>query len=530
MNYDYIIVGAGSAGCALAHELATGGRETSILVLEAGGSDRSPFIKIPMFQPRASANHDWGYRSQPDPSRNGATENWKRGRVLGGSSSINGMVYIRGAAEDFDRWSDECGHAGRWSASEVMPIFREFETSDQNGELRGRTGPLHVTTVRHPHAITEAFIKSASAAGFPFNEDYNNRSQEGVSYLQRSLHKGLRCSAADAFLRPVLGQRNLKLLLNASVERIEMQNKRAVAVSFVHNGERRRESARDIILCAGAINSPKLLMLSGFGDAQELKRFGIDPVLDRPEVGRSLREHPVMRLVYKSKIPTYNLTEGFLQKVRIFEKFIRCREGPMAVVYESAGFLKTATAERVPDIQLLFAPIGVLGRIGGKIEVLPYPAVSIVILRSHPVSVGRVRLASKSSETAPLIECRILESQSDIEAVIRGIRAVRRIMRTDPIARLIEAEVTPGASVDAEDALEHFIRSNAEIAFHPIGTCRMGADAQSVVDPELLVRGTENLWIADASIMPDHISANINAACMMIGAKLGKQLVARRGK
>ncbi|MDF2434805.1 MAG: choline dehydrogenase [Mucilaginibacter sp.] len=528
MIWDYIVIGAGSAGCALAYELARSGPQKTVLVLEAGGWDRSPFIKIPAGQPRASAKHDWGYRSQPDATRNGASENWKRGRVLGGSSSINGMIYVRGAAEDFDRWSERCGNVGGWSAREIIPIFREFETSDQNGPLRGRAGPQYVTTVRHPHAITEAFVKSACAAGRSFNEDYNGRSQEGVSYLQRSQRKGLRCSAADAFLRPLLSSSNLKLLVNALVEKIEVVNGRAVAVSFLYKGKQRREMARDIILCAGVINSPKLLMLSGIGDAQELNRHNIAVVLDRPEVGRNLKDHPLMRLVYRSKIPTYNLTEGLLQKLSIVAKFIRYREGPISAGFESTAFLKTDPSEPVPDIQLYFAPIGYVGKMGGTGGFTPYPAFMTCIAKTHPVSSGCIRLASNDPNDSPLIECRLLADQADVDTLVRGIETVRGIMKRDPIASLIEAEITPGAAVGNEEAMREFVRAHAEVSLHPNGTCRMGVDAGAVVGPDLRVRGTDNLWIADASIMPDHISANLNAVCMMIGIKLGKQLVASR--
>jgi len=221
MKWDFIVVGAGSAGCALAHQLVTAGK--SVLLLEAGGSDRSPFIRIPAAVWRIRPQHDWGYRSEPDPTRSGSTEDWHRGRVLGGTSSINGMLYVRGAAQDFDRWAAACGHAGSWSAPEVLPIFRDFERSDQSGPLRGRDGPLHIRTVKRPHAITNAFISAARTAGFPINPDYNGATQEGFSYLQFTQRRGLRWSAADAFLRPLLGRKNLKLVLHADVQKVEVE-------------------------------------------------------------------------------------------------------------------------------------------------------------------------------------------------------------------------------------------------------------------------------------------------------------------
>ncbi len=528
MKWDYIIIGAGSAGCALAYELNRGQPNTAILMLEAGGSDRSPFIKFPAGQLRIVKTHDWGYRSEPDPSRKGATEPWSRGRVLGGSSSVNGTMYVRGSAQDFDRWAALCAHEGGWSAPEVMPLFREFESSDQMGALRGRTGPLYVRTVKRPHAISEAFVKSAVACGYPFNPDYNGETQEGVAFAQLSQRKGLRCSAADAFLKPLLGNKNIKLLLNAPVQRIEFGQGRAQGVSFISQGKRCREAAREIIVCAGSINSPQLLMLSGIGDPQELRRHQIELVLDRPGVGRNLKEHPCLEFTYRTKVPTYNLTEGLLQKLRIGAGFVQHREGPIANLFEGTAFLKTSRSEASPDIQLHFIPMGYSTKPDGTVKFLPYRSISVLVNKSRPLSSGRILLKSRNPDDAPVIECRLLGQQADVDTLVRGIRLVRDIMGTQPIADLIDEEIAPGADVESDAALEAYVRSHTIITYHPVGTCRMGVDTEAVVSPELRVRGIDNLWVADASIMPDLISGNTNAVCMMIGAKLGKQLAARR--
>lgn len=520
MNWDYIIVGAGSAGCALAHELVQSGR--TVLVIEAGGWDRSPFIKVAAGQPRACADHDWGYWSQPDPSRNGVTENWIRGRVLGGSSSINGTMFVRGTSADFDRWS-----IPGWSALEVMPIFREYEKSDQLGPLRGRAGALHVRTVKRPHPITTAFVRSACAVGYQFNPDYNGETQEGVGYAQLSQRRGFRCSAADAFLKPLLSRRNLKLLLNALVEKIEVADGRAVAVSFSHGGQTRRETARDIILCAGAINSPKLLMLSGIGDPDELRRHDIALVRAAPGVGRNLKEHPLVTLNYRTGIPTYNLTEGPLQKLSIATQFLMSGEGPISNLFEGAAFVKSSAAEPVPDLQLVFMACGFEKGADGHYKLAPVPSVSVHIIESYPLSSGRVRLASNDPNDPPLIECRLLQAQADVDTLVKGIPVVRRIMRAEPMASLIEEEISPGANVEGPSSLQEFVRNHTGISFHPIGTCRMGMDAEAVVGADLRVHGTENLWVADASIVPQPLSANMNAACIMIGMKLGKHLVAK---
>jgi len=520
MTWDYIIIGAGSSGCALAYELVRAGR--SVLIIEAGGSDRSPFIKFPAGTRRAGAKFDWGYRSQPDPSRNGVTENWTRGRVLGGSSSINGMMYVRGTKEDYDRW-DLPG----WSAKAVMPIFREMECSDQLGPVRGQGGPLHVRTIRHPHGIVQAFAAAAHGAGFPYNPDYNGESQEGVAFAQLSQRRGFRCSAADAFLRPLLGRKNLKLLLDTLVEKINFENGRATSVTLMQQGRRRQELARDIVLCAGAINSPKLLMLSGIGDEEELSRLKIGVVRNLPAVGRHLKEHPLVTLGFRTKVPTNNLTEGLFQKLGFAAKFLWHGDGPIADLFECAVFARSTPAQANPDLQIVFMSKGFVKKPDGRFKLAPYPSVSVHIIESYPKSNGRIRLSSNDPNDPPLIESNLLENRADVDTLVNGIETLRKIMATEPMNGLIEEEITPGADIRSASELEDFVRARASISFHPIGTCRMGVGEGYVVDPEMRVYGTENLWIADASIVPQPLSANMNAPCIMIGLKLGKQLVRR---
>jgi choline dehydrogenase len=524
MMWDYIVIGAGSAGCAVTDPLVNAGK--SVLVLEAGGSDGSLLIKVPALVLQADVRFDWGYHAQPDPSRHNHCETWTRGKVLGGSSSINGTVYVRGAAEDFDRWSAHCHNRGGWSAREVMALFREMEKSDQTSPWRGRAGRVHVKTVRKAHPITAAFIESGCAAGYPFNPDYNGSSQEGMSYVQLTQRRGLRWSAADAFLKPLRRRQNLQLALNAMVERIEIKNGRATAVSYVQRGRQLRASARDIILCAGAINSPKVLLLSGVGDPEELRKHGIDVAVHSPGVGRNLKDHPFLRLMYRVKTPTYNLTEGIFQKLGIAINFLRNGEGPIANLWEGAAFVKSLPSLPSPDLQLLFVPMGFLKRPNGDWQLAPYPSVMAAAAYSYPASTGRVRLASTQVSDPPRIEYSMLSEQADVDALIRSVAVIRQIMRSGPLSKLIEDEFVPGQSVDDPATLEEFVRATSAICFHTLGTCRMGAGEDAVVGPDLRVKGTENLWIADASIMPDPISANINAACMMIGRKLGQQLLA----
>jgi choline dehydrogenase len=312
--------------------------------------------------------------------------------------------------------------------------------------------------------------------------------------------------------------------LKATVEKIELRDRRAVAVLYRRGGLQHRAEAQNIVLSAGVINSPKLLMLSGIGDGEELRRHRIEVMIDLPAVGRHLKEHPLLGMNYRLRVPTYNLTEGFLQKLAIAGKYARFREGPIAAAYESVALLKTESLSAGPTVQIFFAPIGFQKEADGSLSLSPFPAAKVVILRSHSASSGRVRLASSDPLALPLIEHRLLDHPSDIDVLVDATTRVRQIMNTAPMANLIEAETMPGPDEGNVEAVREYVRSHASMACHPIGTCRMAAGEDAVVGPDLRVRGTENLWIADASVFPDPISANLNAVCMMIGSKLGKQL------
>lgn len=533
MAWDSIVVGAGSAGCALARELVESGRK--VLVLEAGGSDRSPFIKVPAGVTQAYTRFDWGYQALPDPSRHGKREKWLRGRVLGGSSSVNGTKYVRAPGSDFDRWSALCGNVGGWSASEVLPIYGELEHSDQQGLYRGQKGPLSVRTVREPAAITRAFVEATRAAGYAYHEDYNNAiTQEGVGYAQLTQRRrGLRCSAADAFLRPLLARDNLELRLNTLVEKVEIANGRAEAVRFRQKGELVRETAKEIILCGGAINSPQLLMLSGIGDPHELRRHGIAPIVELPGVGRNFQDQPLVRLACRVNVPTYNLTEGLFQKLGIAAKFLFRGEGPISNLFESVAIIRSSGDQPAPDVRLAFLPVGYSTEGDGDFRVsllpdlLPYPSFMISVIKSYPVGTGRITLASADPGERALIDYPLFAEQADVDTMVDAIEAVRHILRQPPMGSLVEEELTPGDGLQGREALESFVRTFGTISQHPLGSCRMGIGDGAVVDPELGVRGVENLWVADASIMPTNISADLNATCMLIGAKLGRQLARR---
>lgn len=524
--WDFIVVGGGSGGCAATYELARSGKHR-VLLLEAGGSDRSADIMLFARVGHAMHNFNWGYACEPDPTRGGRSEEWLAGKVLGGSSSINGCNFVRGSAQDYDRWA-ATGNAGwglpGWSYADVLPIFEQMESFAPGGETRGRDGQQHIRKVKRPHRLTKAFFEASTAIGIPYNEDYNSGSQEGVSPMQLTQRKGLRWSAADAFIKPVRSKSNLTVELNAQVLRIQFEGNRATGVWYRQDGVERFAKADKVVLAGGAMNTPKLLMLSGVGNPEELARHGIEVVIASPEVGQNLNEHPMARLVYTSRVRSHNLTGGIAQKLGIALEFAMHREGPVSTVFEGIGFFKTSPDLPHPDLQIHFAPLGYLDTSDDAVAFLDKPSMTIVINKSHPKSRGRLRLASASPDDAPVIEANLLDDPQDLETLVAGIALVRRIMKAEPMASLVIDEVVPGPAVSSDSELRAYLPAKTELARHPSGTCRMGIDDNAVVTPDQRVRGAQNVWIADASIMPDLISGNTNGVCMMMGLKLGRSL------
>jgi choline dehydrogenase-like flavoprotein len=478
------------------------------------------------------SRYEWGFWSQPDLTRNMRIDHWRRGRVLGGSGTINGMNYVRGARADYDRWA-AMGNVG-WSADDVMPLFRDMERcepgyhSPPDYSIRGDSGPLPIREVRHCHPLTEAFLKAAQLAGIPRTPDFNGAQQEGVGYGQFNQRRGMRVSSVDAWLKPALRRQNLQLMTDALVQKLLVNSGRIEGVIYERDGVMHEARAGRVILCGGAINTPQLLMLSGIGDGRELQSLGIDVALHTPGVGRNLMEHPLIRPTWRVKGTSYSPTSNMLRMAGFGAKFLLTGQGPLATITEAMGFLRTSPAESMPDVHMLFSVAGAVNdderQFYKSLKVLPYPSFSMVLDKSYPLSRGTVRLASSDPRAAPLIAPNLLADHRDVETLVKAIGIVRRIVSMSPLAEMVMDEVEPGAHATSEAALVEYVKARAGLAYHASGTCRMGVDDQSVVTPDLKVRGLENLWIADASVMPDLISGNINAACMMIGEKLGRQL------
>lgn len=524
-HFDYVVVGGGSAGCAVAHGLVKSSN-AHVLLIEAGPDRRTIDTIVPARVRQAVTSFDWGYVSEPDESRGGRREGWARGRIVGGSSSVNGMMFVRGAHSDFDRWA-AMQNPG-WSWDDVAPHFREMETSDRPGPERGHSGPLSVRTVKRPHRLTRAFLDAAGGSGFHVIDDYNGADQAGFGLAQLSQRKGVRHSAADAFVAEVRSRDNFTLWDRCEAKRLVFEGGRATHLLCSRGGADILISADKFILSSGAVGTPALLMRSGVGDPGELAALEISSTIVAPEVGRNLIEHPLVRLVFETKVPSRN-PHGIGQYLAEAADFALHREGLLASVFEAAGFVKSGDGLTAPDIQFHFLPIGILDPLQHAAPLLKTPSVTIYANLSHPSGRGVLKLASKDPGAAPLIYPNLLGADDDVDALVSALRIARNIMAAEPIASVVVREVTPGPLVESDAALREHVRNNCEIAYHIAGTCRMGSDPHAVTSPDLKLNGADNVWIADASIFPDLISGNTNAVCMMIGTKLAHQLVRASG-
>jgi choline dehydrogenase len=520
-TYDYIVVGAGSAGCVLANRLTENGRH-SVLLLEAGPKDTNPWIHIPIGYGKLFSDKrvNWSYESEPEPNMGGRRIFTPRGKVLGGSSSINGLVYIRGQREDFDQW----GVPG-WDFDGILPYFIKAEDQSRGAsEWHGAGGPFAVSDLPDKHELCDAFIASAQSTGLPRNDDFNGASQEGAGYYQANLRNGRRISTAVGYLRPAQKRANLRVETEALTTRILFEGTRATGVEYTQGGNTQRAMAREVILCGGSFNSPQLLQLSGVGPADALNKLGIPVVLDSPEVGENLQDHLYVRSFFRCNKPiTINDDMAtWWGQVKIGLKYLLQKRGPLTVsAGYAAAFARTRPELTRPDAQYYFINFSVAKR-GGVLDKFPGFTCSMSQLQAE--SRGWVRLRSADATQAPMIQYNYLSTENEQRTMVDGMKLLRRITQSRPLADYIVEERMPGAKVQSDDEWLDFIRATGETVYHPTSTCRMGTDPRSVVDERLRVRGISGLRVIDASVMPAVVSGNTNAAVVAVAEK-GADLV-----
>ena len=524
-SFDFIIVGAGSAGCALANRLSANGR-FRVLLLEAGGWDRHLLLKLPLAWGAVLINrmYDWGYDTEPEPQMDGRRIEVARGKVIGGSSSINAMAYVRGNRADYERWASR--GLPDWSYGKVLPYFRKQESWEGGAsEFRGGDGPLATRKARYQDPLVDAYLAAAQELGYALNDDYNGDQQDGFARMQMTIRDGRRESAATGYLHPVLARTNLSVRVNCLVTRICFDGTRAIGVECIDKGEHRFISAgREVILSGGAINSPQLLMLSGIGDPAELSRNDIVVKAELPGVGKNLQDHVAALLIYGRRDQS-----PFLRHMRADRLLMALGQGLLAgkgfateLPGGITGFVKTNSSEAIPDIQLLF----IAGSLAAKPYLPPFRqpfsdtfACRVVLLR--PESRGAITLASADPVAHPKIHQGLLGVDADWQKLSAGIRIFRELAQRPRLAPYVDREVGPGAAVITQSELKAYVQKTAVTAHHPCGTCRMGPtnDDEAVVDPQLRVRGVDGLRVVDASVFPDLVGGNINAPVIMIAEK-----------